>query len=144
MAAARLSAANLAGDGTPVLNFLQMQLFLTEALESVCLRSPCLGTYFMSCFTNLYLIKSSSFLLFWKVAASCSSASDEELQHEELLWLTPPRCISALLRKWDIAATVDTDEEVMLALRVKFRAVLRTFSEQLNLPKWLDFWDTFL
>ena len=70
MAAARLSAANLAGDGTPVLNFLQMQLFLTEALESVCLRSPCLGTYFMSCFTNLYLIKSSSFLLFWKVAAS--------------------------------------------------------------------------
>ena len=52
------------------------------------------------------------------MAASCCSHSDEELQHDELLWWTPPRCISALLRKWDIAATVDTDEEVMLALRI--------------------------
>ena len=40
MAAARLSAANLAGDGTPVLNFLQMELCLTEPLESMGIRSP--------------------------------------------------------------------------------------------------------
>ena len=49
------------------------------------------------------------------MAASCS-ASDEELQYEELLWLIPrPWCINALLRMRVIAAVFDMDD-VILAL----------------------------